>query len=69
MRGDMFMKRVKAFIVVLTLLTFLTYPMSAMGINVRDILRGGALVVGGGALVKAIAGPINDFINTITLNR
>ena len=63
------MKRMKAVIVVLTLLAFLTYPMSAMGINVRDILRGGAIVVGGGALVKAIAEPINDFINTITLNR
>ena len=63
------MKRMKAFIVVLTLLMSLAYPMSAMGINLRDIVRGGALVVGGGALVKAIAEPINNFINTITLNR
>lgn len=26
-------------------------------------------VVGGGLLVKTISGPINDFINTVTLNR
>ena len=63
------MKRVKAFVVVLTFLTSLMYSMPAMGIGLKDIVNGGALILGGGAVVQAIAGPINDFINTITLNR
>jgi len=61
--------KVKALIVVLALLMTLAYPMSASAINLRDVVRGGAAVVGGGALVTVLAGPINDFINTATLNR
>ncbi len=38
---------------------------TAWAINLGDLIG----VVGGGFLVSAIAGPINDFINTITLNR
>jgi hypothetical protein len=44
-------------------------PTIAEAIDVKDILKKGALVVGGGAVVTAIAGPINEFINTVTLNR
>lgn len=36
-----------------------------MAVDLTDILG----AVGGGFLVSAIAGPLNDFINTITLNR
>jgi hypothetical protein len=36
-----------------------------LGVNLGDLIG----VVGGGFVVSAIAGPINDFINTITLNR
>jgi hypothetical protein len=38
---------------------------SAWAFNLGDLIG----VVGGGFVVSAIAGPINDFINTITLNR
>ena len=63
------MKRVKAFVIVLAILVAWASPMPATAINLRDILRDGAIIIGGGALVSAIAGPINDFINTVTLNR
>ncbi|MDR1731264.1 MAG: hypothetical protein LBR61_04135 [Synergistaceae bacterium] len=42
---------------------------AAQALDLKDILRGGALIVGGGALVKAIAGPLDKFINTVTLNK
>jgi len=61
------MKRIKTFIVTLAFLAALASPASA--INLRDVIRGGAGVIGGGAVVYAIAGPLNDFINTATLNR
>lgn len=38
---------------------------SAWAFNLGDLIG----VIGGGFVVSAIAGPINDFINTITLNR
>lgn len=38
-------------------------------IDLGDILKGGAAVLGGGALVTAIAPQLDSFINTITLNR
>ena len=63
------MKRVKVFIVVIVFLASLAFPAPARAINLRDVIRGGAAVIGGGALVTAIAGPINDFINAATLNR
>jgi len=63
------MKRIKAFVVVLAFLAALAYPAPASAVSLRDVIRGGAGVIGGGALVTAIAGPINEFINTVTLNR
>jgi len=62
------MKRIKAFIVIFTFLAALACPVPARA-NLRDIVRGGVGVIGGGALVTVIAGPLNDFINTATLNR
>ena len=38
---------------------------AALAVDLTDILG----AVGGGFLVSAIAGPMNDFINTITLNK
>ncbi len=40
-------------------------PLPAYAINLGDIIG----VVGGGLAVNALAGPLNDFINTITLNK
>lgn len=37
----------------------------AAAVDLKDILG----VVGGGALVSAISGPLNDFINTVTFNK
>lgn len=42
---------------------------AASGIDLGDVLKGGALVVGGGMLVKAIGPQLNDFINTLTFQR
>jgi len=63
------MMRMKAIVVILAILVSLAPQRPANAIDVRDVLRGGALILGGGAVVRAIAGPINDFINTVTLNR
>jgi hypothetical protein len=41
----------------------------ASAIDIVDILKEGALIIGGGAAVKAIAPQLNDFINTITFNK
>ncbi len=38
---------------------------TATAVDLGDLLG----VVGGGFLVKTIAGPINDFINTVTFNK
>ena len=63
------MRRAKAAAVILVFLAHLTRPAPAGAFDLKDILKGGALIVGGGAVVKAIAGPINDFINTVTFNK
>ncbi|MDD4364329.1 MAG: hypothetical protein PHF19_01180 [Synergistales bacterium] len=49
----------------LSLCLALSVVTPAPAIDLGDLIG----VVGGGLLVKTIAGPINDFINTITLNR
>ncbi len=45
---------------------FVAAPLAYAGIG--DILKDGALIFGGGALVKAIGPQLNDFINTLTFN-
>lgn len=50
-------------------LTVLGAPFPASALDLGDLLKKGALIVGGGAAVTAIAGPINDFINTVTFNK
>ena len=66
------MKRMKAFIAALVFLAFLAplmCPAPARAIDLKDIIKDGAIIIGGGAVVKAIAKPLDDFINTVTLNR
>ena len=50
-------------VLALALLSFTALPAGA--VNLGDLIG----VVGGGFLVSAVAGPLNDFINTITFNR
>ncbi len=54
-------KRLAGILVALSLLAGGT----ALAVDLTDLLG----VVGGGILVSAIAGPANDFINTITFNQ
>lgn len=55
--------------VLLIALLCLASPGTAGAIDLGDILKKGALIVGGGAVVKAIAGPVDEFINTVTFNK
>jgi hypothetical protein len=59
----------RALAAVCALLICMVSPVPATAVNLGDVLKGGALIVGGGALVKAIAGPIDEFINTVTFNK
>ena len=43
--------------------------MPAAAIDLGDVLKGGALIIGGGAVVKALGPQIDSFINTITFNK
>ena len=56
-------------VLLLAALSLTALPTSAVALDLGDILKKGALIVGGGALVKALAEPLNDFINTVTFNR
>lgn len=49
-------------------LVFTTAPL-ASALDLGNILKDGALIVGGGALVTAIGPQLNDFINTLTFNK
>lgn len=42
---------------------------AASAIDLGDVLKGGALILGGGAVVKALGPQLDSFINTITLNK
>ncbi|MCF7934962.1 MAG: hypothetical protein K9L28_01260 [Synergistales bacterium] len=57
------MKKLLAVLMVVALLAGSGTP--ARAVDLKDIIG----VVGGGFVVDAIAGPLNDFINTITFNR
>lgn len=56
-------------VLLLAALSLTALPTSAVALDLGDILKKGALIVGGGALVKALAEPLDDFINTVTFNR
>ncbi len=59
------MKKIKSRWLALLAALMITLGGSAWAFNLGDLIG----VIGGGFVVSAIAGPINDFINTITLNR
>ncbi len=60
----------KRFVTVLVLVVFLLGGIAAQaGADWKDILKKGIGVIGGGFLVKTIAGPLNDLINTVTFNK
>lgn len=59
-------KVIAALLVALSL--FVSVPM-ASGIDLMDVLKDGALIVGGGVVVSALATQLNDFINTLTFQR
>ena len=56
-------------VLLLAALSLAAVPTSATALDLGDILKKGALIVGGGALVKALAEPLDDFINTVPFNR
>ena len=58
-------KTVAAMLIVCSM--FFAAPLAYASIG--DILKEGALIFGGGALVKAIGPQLNDFINTLTFNK
>jgi len=49
----------------LALFSAMVFGSPTYALDVSDIIG----VIGGGFLVETIAGPLNDFINTITLNK
>ena len=59
------MKKIKNRWLALLAALMITHGGSAWAFNLGDLIG----VIGGGFVVSAIAGPVNDFISTITLNR
>ncbi len=60
-----FIRRCKKSMAALSLAILLIGAGVCQAIDLGDLIG----VIGGGFVVSTIAGPINDFINTITLNR
>lgn len=54
--------------VLIMCVAFAAVPM-ANALSVGDILKDGALIIGGGAVVTALGPQLNDFINTLTFNK
>lgn len=64
------MKKIKKTIVAILIIgtAFVSAPLAnASGLG--DILKDGALIIGGGAVVTALGPQLNDFINTLTFNK
>ena len=61
------MKRKIATLIAVILIACSALPAAA--VDLGDVLKGGALILGGGALVKALGPQLNEFINTITFNK
>lgn len=64
------MKKIKKTILVLMSLVVVASSAQLAGaIDLGKILKDGAIIVGGGAVVKALGPQLNEFINTITFNK
>lgn len=61
------MKKILSMILVAGFLIFSVSLASA--IDLKDVLKDGALILGGGMVVKALAPQLDSFINTITFNK
>jgi hypothetical protein len=61
----------KKFISILLAVTFLAFSggVASQAIDLKDVIKDGAIIIGGGALVKTLGPQLNDFINTITFNK
>jgi hypothetical protein len=64
-------KILKKFISILAASSLLVFSMGAAShaIDLKDVIKDGAIIVGGGAIVKALGPQIDEFINTITFNK
>jgi hypothetical protein len=60
--------QVKKLLVVLIAVILAFSVHLAFAIDVMDVLKDGAIILGGGMVVKALGPQLNDFINTITFN-
>lgn len=54
--------------VLIAVAVFASVPI-ASAFDLGDLLKDGALIVGGGAVVKMLGPQLNDFINTLTFNK
>jgi hypothetical protein len=62
-------KKKKTLAALLIALSLFTAVPAAFGIDVGDVLKKGAIIVGGGYLVKTLGPQLNDFINTPTFQK
>jgi hypothetical protein len=62
-------KKKKTLAALLIALSLFTAVPAAFGIDVGDVLKKGAIIVGGGYLVKTLGPQLNDFINTLTFQK
>jgi hypothetical protein len=64
-------KSLKKFISILLAGSLLFFSMGAASyaIDLKDVIKDGAIIVGGGAIVKALGPQLDEFINTITFNK
>jgi hypothetical protein len=72
LRQQIYIKKVfklKKFLVISIIMMLALSTHLASAIDLKDILKDGAIILGGGMVVKALGPQLNDFINTITFNK
>jgi hypothetical protein len=60
---------VKKFLVISIIMMLALSAHLASAVDLKDVLKDGAMILGGGMVVKALGPQLNDFINTITFNK
>ena len=63
------MKTIKRKICALLLAAAILTSAGAASASIGDILKDGAIIIGGGAAVNLLSDQINDFINKLTFNK